>query len=144
PVRRTAGGGCKKRRVAPGRGAAALVKWAELACSNVRVVPVTVVICGTALTPISFSYVAVQTRARAMTRARAEEYRRLAQECLALARTVSTREARANFVAMAETWLRLAEEQDQGSALTVPPPPAEQPAMQQQQQVQPKHDDKKE
>jgi len=79
-----------------------------------------------------------------MTRARAEEYRRLAQECLALARTVSTGEARANFVAMAETWLRLAEEQDQGSALTVPPPPAEQPAMQQQQQVQPKDDDKQE
>ena len=78
-----------------------------------------------------------------MTRARAAEYRRLAQECFELARAVSTEEARASLVAMAEIWLRLAEEQDQSPDFTVPPSHAEQPTMQQQQQVQPKDDGKK-
>jgi hypothetical protein len=46
---------------------------------------------------------------------------------------------------MARTWFRLAEEQDNGIAGSVPPPAAgeSQPAAQQQQQVQPKDQDKK-
>ena len=84
----------------------------------------------------------------AVTRTRAEEYRRLAQECLAASRTVSTEEARTSLVAMAQVWKRLADEQDQGTDLaevSAPSPAAEpsQPAIQQQQQVQPKDDDKK-
>jgi hypothetical protein len=84
-----------------------------------------------------------------MTRIKAEEYRRLAQECLAMAHTVSTEEARASLVAMAQVWHRLADEQDQGADLaqmSAPPPAPEQgqPVVQQQQQVQNKDDDKKE
>jgi hypothetical protein len=84
-----------------------------------------------------------------MTRARAEEYRRLAQDCLASARLASTGEARIALLEMARTWFRLAEEQDNESANVegpIPPTPAveSQPAAQQQQQVQPKDDDKKE
>ena len=82
-----------------------------------------------------------------MTRARAEEYRRLAQECLTTARLASTGEARVASLEMARTWFRLAEEQDNESsniAGSVPPPAAgeSQPAAQQQQQVQPKDQDK--
>jgi hypothetical protein len=81
-----------------------------------------------------------------VTRSRAEAYRRLAQECRATARNVSTEEGRANLLAMAQVWERLADEQDQGSDLTEAPTPqpTEQPAVQQQQQIQPKNDDKKE
>ena|SRR5215472_15602391 len=50
-----------------------------------------------------------------VTRSKAEEYRRLAQECLAASRTVSTEEARTSLVAMAQVWKRLADEQDQGT-----------------------------
>jgi hypothetical protein len=82
-----------------------------------------------------------------MTRNRAEEYRRLAQECLTAARTVSTEEART--AVRAKLWFRLAEEQDdEGAAIqgSVPPIAAEEPqsAAQQQQQIQPKDDDTKE
>ena len=82
-----------------------------------------------------------------MTHSKAQKYRRLARECLVLARTVSTEEARASLRAMAQAWHRLADEQDQGSELgSMPPFTAErtQPVVQQQQQVQPKGDDKKE
>jgi hypothetical protein len=53
---------------------------------------------------------------------------------------------RGNLIAMAQTWQRLAEEQDRSSDLTAPPPATEQvqPVAQQQQQVQPKDDNKKE
>jgi hypothetical protein len=50
-----------------------------------------------------------------VTHRKAEEYRHLAQECLALALTVSTLDARASLVAMAQVWQRLADEQEQGS-----------------------------
>jgi hypothetical protein len=84
-----------------------------------------------------------------MTRNRAEEYRRLAQECLTAARTVSTEEARTALIERAKLWFRLAEEQDdEGAAIqgSVPPIAAEesQSAAQQQQQIQPKDDDTKE
>jgi hypothetical protein len=84
-----------------------------------------------------------------VTRARAVEYRRLAQQCLGLARSVSTEEARVLLVDMATHWLRLAEEQEDESANieavnSTDPWWKSQPAAQQQQQVQPKDDDKKE
>jgi len=64
-----------------------------------------------------------------------------------MARSVSTEEARANLIAMAQVWQRLADQQDQGSDLTevpAPTPAPDQPAVQQQQQVQPEDNDKKE
>jgi hypothetical protein len=80
-----------------------------------------------------------------MTRARAEEYRRLAQECLTAARIVTTKEARTALIERAELWLRLAEEQDGETAQVEPPMPPnpieDRPVVQQQQQVQPKDDD---
>jgi hypothetical protein len=80
-----------------------------------------------------------------MTRARAEEYRRLAQECLTAARIVTTKEARTALIERAELWLRLAEEQDGETAQVEPPMPPnpieDRPVVQQQQQVQPKADD---
>ena len=79
-----------------------------------------------------------------MTRARADEYRRRAQECLDLAREISLERDRAVVLDMAQSWLRLTEEQE--AAVIQPPPVAEQPqpAAQQQQQVQPKDDNKRE
>jgi hypothetical protein len=75
-----------------------------------------------------------------MTRARMEEYRRKAQECLELARKISLESERAIVREIAQSWLRLAEQQE-----TLQPPLTEQPQQpQQQQQVQPKDDDKKE
>jgi hypothetical protein len=43
---------------------------------------------------------------------RANEYRRLARECLTIARTVSTQETRVALIDMARVWTRLADEQD--------------------------------
>jgi hypothetical protein len=80
-----------------------------------------------------------------VTYSRAKEYRRLAEECRAMARTVSTEHGRAHASAMAAVWERLADEQSQGSDLSTRPAPTatpEQPAVQQQQQIQP--DGKKE
>jgi hypothetical protein len=87
-----------------------------------------------------------QTRIAAiMTRTRAEEYRRKAQECFDLARAISLKTNRAIVIDMAQNWLRMAEEQEAQEEIA-PPPTVEQPqaAAQQQQQVQPKDDDKKE
>jgi hypothetical protein len=80
-----------------------------------------------------------------VTRSKAEKYGRLAEECLAAVLTVTTEEARASLVAMAQVWQRLADEQNEGSDLAeVPAPPGAteqpQPVVQQQQQVQPKKD----
>ena len=47
-----------------------------------------------------------------VTHKRAEEYRRLAQECLIAARTVSTGPARSTLIKMAQVWERLADEQE--------------------------------
>ena len=70
---------------------------------------------------------------------RADEYRRLARECLAMAHMMATVETRASLIAMAQSWHRLADEQE----TSVPPSAVEQfqPVVQQQQQVQPKDDD---
>jgi hypothetical protein len=47
-----------------------------------------------------------------MTGSRAEEYRRLAQECLDAAPAVKNSEVRASLIKMAQVWLRLAEGQE--------------------------------
>jgi hypothetical protein len=89
-------------------------------------------------------------RVTAVTRKKAEEYRRLAQQCLAMARTLSNAEARVSALQMAQVWQRLADEQDRNPGLVERPPPSPgggpiQPIVQQQQQqVQPKDDDTKE
>ena len=78
---------------------------------------------------------------------RAEEYRKLAQGCLALAKSVSTEEARLALMGMATRWLQLAEQQtDEAADIQVPPTTTQsvQPVAQQQQQVQSKDNDKKE
>jgi hypothetical protein len=78
----------------------------------------------------------------AVTRARAEEYRRRAQECVDLARAISLEKERAILMGMAQTYLQLAEQQETQEEI-IQSPVTEQP--QQQQQVQqPKDDDKKE
>jgi len=81
-------------------------------------------------------------REMAVTRTRAEEYRRLSQECFDLAREISHERDRAVVLDMAQSWLRLAETLEE----ITPPPAVEQPqaAVQQQQQTQPKDRDKKE
>lgn len=73
----------------------------------------------------------------------AEEYRRLARECLETARTLSNEEGRAALLQMAQVWQRLADEAESLVGGTLPPPATEpaQPA-QQQQQIQPKDDEK--
>jgi hypothetical protein len=65
---------------------------------------------------------------------RADEYRRLARECLESAATVATEQARRALREMAAVWARLASEQD----LPVSPglTGAPQPVCQQQQQQQ--------
>jgi DNA primase len=65
-------------------------------------------------------------REMAVTRTRAEEYRRLAQECFDLAREISLERDRAVVLDMAQSWLRLAEQQETLEEIT-PPPAVEQP-----------------
>ena len=48
-----------------------------------------------------------------MLNRRAEEYRRLAGECLRLVATIATEEARSALIEMARVWSRLADEQDE-------------------------------
>jgi len=88
-------------------------------------------------------------RVTAVTHRKAEEYRRLAQQCLAMACTLSNAEARVSALQMAQVWQRLADEQDRNPGLAERPPASPgggpiQPIVQQQQQVQPKDDDTKE
>jgi hypothetical protein len=75
----------------------------------------------------------------AVTRAKAEEYRRRGQECFDLARKISLKRDRAVVLDIAQSWLRLAEQQETQEEIT-PPPIVDQPqaAVQQQQQTQPK------
>lgn len=69
-----------------------------------------------------------------------DEYLRLAEECFAGARTMSTVQVR-TALEMADVWTRLAKEQDEAFPPTTFE--ANQPVAQQQQQVQPKKDDTK-
>jgi hypothetical protein len=46
---------------------------------------------------------------------RADDYRRLARECLKLAQTASAEEARLTFIEMARVWTRLVDEQEAGN-----------------------------
>lgn len=75
---------------------------------------------------------------------RAEEYRHRAQECLELARSISLETARQALIDMAQSWLRLAQEQEASAPLGEAEPPPQQQQPQQQQQDQLKDDDKKE
>jgi outer membrane biosynthesis protein TonB len=81
----------------------------------------------------------------AVTKERAEEYRRLAADCVVMARLALTEEARTALIDQAQTWLRLAEKQEQQEAPDDPSQPSvpEQPTVQQQQQTQPKKKKKK-
>jgi hypothetical protein len=47
-----------------------------------------------------------------VTRKRAEEYRRLAEECLVAARAISIGSTRTTLIRMAQIWERLADEQE--------------------------------
>ena len=90
---------------------------------------------------------------RAAVMTRAEEYRRLARQCLETARTISNEEGRATLVQMAQVWQRLADEvagatEQLGDEQLVerPAPPATEaarPPAQQQQQIQPEDDESK-
>jgi hypothetical protein len=71
---------------------------------------------------------------------RASEYRRLARDCLQVAKSMSTEEGRTALIEMARVWSRLADEQEVLGQ--IPMPEDSQPAMQQQAQVQPKKDEK--
>jgi hypothetical protein len=64
-----------------------------------------------------------------MSESRAEEYRRLARDCLEMVKTVSSEQARQGLIEMARVWARLADQQ------------ASAPVFQQQQQQQPKKND---
>jgi hypothetical protein len=75
----------------------------------------------------------------AVTRARAEEYRRRAQECFDLAHKISLERDRAVILDIAQSWLRLAEQQERQEKI-IQPPVTEQPR--QQQQTEPKDEDK--
>jgi hypothetical protein len=70
---------------------------------------------------------------------RADQYRRLAGDCLALADSMSTEDARRSLIEMAQVWTRLAEEQENVFA-PIPVSGALHAAVQQQQQIQPKND----
>jgi len=65
------------------------------------------------------------------------QYRRRARECLEIALTLAPGLKRATLTDIAQTWLRLAEEQEATNLV------GDQPMMQQQ-QIQPKDDGKKE
>ena len=54
----------------------------------------------------------------AVTRNKAEEFRRLAQECRATAQTLSTEQARAEMLAMADVCDRVAAQQTHGADLS--------------------------
>ena len=76
-----------------------------------------------------------------LTRARTEEYRRRAQECFDFARKISLERDRAVILDIAQSWLRLAEQQETLGEI-IQPPVTERPR--QQPKTRPKDDDKKE
>ena len=59
----------------------------------------------------------------AVVRTKSEEFRRLAQECRATALTLSTEQARAEMLAMAEVCDRVAAQQTDGADLSEGVPP---------------------
>jgi hypothetical protein len=69
---------------------------------------------------------------------RADEYRRLARECLEMAYTVSIEQSRRSLIEMARVWTRLAEEQDAAFRPNVSDQSQPVVQQQQQQQIQPK------
>jgi hypothetical protein len=75
---------------------------------------------------------------------RAEEFRRQAQECFDLAHAISLETERAILIDMAQTYLRLAKEQEAQEEIIPPVTEQPQPLAQQQEKIQPKDDDTKE
>jgi hypothetical protein len=76
-------------------------------------------------------------------RTKAEEYRLRSQAYQIAASSASTEKGRAGLIAMAKTWLRLAQEDESANALSGPTPlsnraQTSQPVAQEQQQIQPK------
>ena len=69
-----------------------------------------------------------------------ERYRRLAGECLAVAKTIPEGEARTTVLEMALVWHRLANEYVGNTMLLFGRTQGEQSAMRQQQQIQPDND----
>lgn len=74
----------------------------------------------------------------------AEEYRRRANECMAVARTVSNPQGRASLEAIAQMWFRLADERDPPASQTRPTEGAYSRPILQQQQPQQQDDGDKE
>ena len=74
-----------------------------------------------------------------MSKERAQEYRRQAQECLAVARTVSNPQGRASLETLAQMWFRLADKYDPPKTRTAITQTEPLPAVQQQ-QPQPRQD----
>ena len=72
---------------------------------------------------------------------RSNDYRRNAANCLTVAEGITDPAARALLIAMARSWLVLADQADRNDKCDLvyetPPPQPEQPVAQQQQQVQP-------
>jgi hypothetical protein len=73
-----------------------------------------------------------------MMAGRADEYRLLARECVSIALSSSTEEARLTLIEMARVWTRLADEQ--GAVFPLAEAVGHQTVVLQQQQVQPKRD----
>jgi len=72
---------------------------------------------------------------------KADEYRRRAQVCLEMARTFGDHNARVTLAHMAEVWTRLADKLDADQTIgTLKGGDEQRPAVQQQQQIQPKDD----
>jgi hypothetical protein len=74
----------------------------------------------------------------------AEQYRRLAQQCLEMVPHVQEGEGREALIEMARVWLRLAETYPEDNWKPSGATKETQPVVQQQQQVLPKTDDKDE
>jgi hypothetical protein len=74
-----------------------------------------------------------------MSKDRAQEYRRQAEECLTVARTVSNLQGRASLEAMAQMWFRLADHLDRATRPTEAAAESR-PVVQQQEQPQPEDD----
>ena len=79
----------------------------------------------------------------AVSRDRADQYRRHAQQCLEVASTLRSHQARDVLLHMAQVWLRLAENYEEAQMIGRPKAGDEARAVaQQQQQIQPKNSGK--
>src|SRR6266511_1730964 len=90
--------------------------------------------------PIAFRDRVVMCRVGRAAVDKAEEYRRLAANCVSMAERVTNHQFKASLVDMAGAWLRLAEQAEKNSRTDLvyetPPRPSAQVVQQQQQQQQ--------